>query len=157
MRLPTPPTDSTRTFARVSEAWLACPRCGTVLYFSPRKTLHCTWNRRSARLKCEECRLTFAVGLILWPVGNHQGRGTIPMDQVPQERELAQMRAMEGIGGGSGAGWWMAQERPRKHFQEMHTNVGPRCTCRAEDGPLGDVECPLHGVKDHEGDDPWPR
>jgi hypothetical protein len=159
MRLPVPPSDSTRTFARVEAAWLSCPRCGQVLYFSPTKRLNCTWNPRTARLKCEGCRLTFAIGLMIWPVAAGAGGAptTIPVDQVPYEGELAQLRAMEGIGQGSGAGWWMLKAEPRKSWREVHTNVGPKCSCRPSDGPLGDVGCPLHGVETYEGSDPWPR
>ena len=171
MKLPAPP-ESTRFFARVESSWLACPRCGLVMYFSTtaHRAINCRWDPRTARLKCgysaskglevaaegRGCGLTFAVGLLLWPVAKRPGLpNTIPLDQVPVERELAQMRAMEGIGRGSGAGHWMTE--PRKGWREPHTNVTTECTCKAKHGALGDVECPLHGVPDYEGKDPWPR
>ena len=45
-------------------------------------------------MTCPACHLTCVIGLIAWPV-KRGGRGarTIPRDQVPSERELAQLRA----------------------------------------------------------------
>jgi hypothetical protein len=162
VKVPVPP-ESTRFFARVESAWLACPRCGRVLHFSTtaQHQVGCTWNPRTARLKCRlnqgGCGLTFVVGLMLWPVQKGGIAQTIPVDHVPHERELAQMRAMEGIGKGSGAGWWMSKAQAKRSWRPDDTNVTAGCTCKPSHGALGDVDCPLHGVREYEGEDPWPR
>lgn len=137
--------DATRFFARVTAAVLECPRCGTVLQFG-RTGSHGRentkgWDPTTARLKCHGCELTVLIGLLAWPVrvGGYTRR-TAPMDQVPNERQLAQLRAEAG-------GYWMEEEYAQPRFKPEHTNVTARCFCAQDD--RGELtirpECPIHG------------
>ena len=80
-------------------------------------------------------------------------------DQVPNERQLAQLRAMGELGqGGSGAGWWMPKDQAKAARRPDDTNVTAGCTC-GEAG-IEEEDCPLHGVeqgRESVNKDPWPR
>lgn len=161
MRLPHLPPSVTRFFARSTSGWIECPRCGKLLYYqSLRHVAHpstARWDPRTSRLKCPECGLVGVIGTIFWPVqvGGSNLKRTTPQDQVPHERELAQMRAM----GGEGAGWWMPDAQAVKSYRAEHTNITAKCTCR--EGQEDHPECPIHGLQPdarHQvNDDPWPR
>ena len=161
MRLPHLPASVTRFFARSTAGWLECPRCGKVLYYQStrpvRKRSNCSWDSRTARIRCPVCGLVGVLGTIFWPVqggGTNCGR-TAPLDQVPGERELVQLRAM----GGEGAGWWMPAGWAVKPFRPEHTNITAKCLCR--EGEEDHPDCPIHGwvpdVRLQTNTDPWPR
>src|SRR5438128_6423360 len=149
MRLPHPPPGATRFFAKPISAWVECPRCGKLLYFGSgwgSKHSNAEWDPRTGRLKCpssggQGCGKVFLVGIILWPVAAG-ARQTTPRDQVPNERQLAQMRSW----GGEGAGWWMAEEQAKAAFRPDDTNVTAGCTCREIGGGRLSFTpgCPLH-------------
>jgi hypothetical protein len=185
VRLPRLPDSVTRFWSKPLSFWTECPRCGTVLYaqttkrgFGPagKLTKADIWDPRTSRLHCQECKLTCVVGLILWPVAPGLGHSrTAPQDQVPGERENAQLRAM----GGEGAGWWMPREGLEaggagggrvnaggiKAHRPEHSNITAKCTCRhveAKGSDFWDVdpECPLHREPDPSeqvNTDKWPR
>jgi hypothetical protein len=153
MRLPTPPP-ATRFWAKPLAGWLECPRCGKVIYFQTSKgrtKQNAEWDPRTSRLQCPECKLVLVLGLLAWPVKPGQAR-TAPRDQVPQERQLAQLRAQ-------GAGWWLPQSQAKQGYRPDDTNVTAACTC-PEGAEGGDDQCPVHGiapVDEQVNEDPWPR
>lgn len=162
MRLPHPPAGATRFFARPLAGLLECPRCGQVLSFS--STAHPGWkstkgwNPHTGRLQCWACKYTFVLGLIAWPVRSAGPKArTVPRDQVPNERQLVQMRNMSELGG-SGAGWWMPKDQALTPHRPEHSNITAGCTCpeRSDGGPdlsRRDRACPSHGdqVEEVEG------
>ena len=137
MARPFAPPAGTRFFARVHSATCECPRCGRVLSFGQSRKLNATWDKRTARLTCPSCGLVSLVALLLWPVGG--GQRTIPRDQVPNERQLAEMRAQA-------SGWWLAEIKRGRRPDDSNITAG--CSCRY--GTEGqreseDPQCPLHG------------
>lgn len=155
MRLPHPPSGVTRFFARPLSGVLECPRCGTILFFNSSggggRVQNAGWDKRTSMVHCHGCQLRCVIGLIAWPVVQGSWGRTLPRDQVPGERELAQLRAMEG---GKGAGWWMPKSEAKKAKRPDDTNVTARCTCvQTRDGSLARIDpaCPLHGDYEAEG------
>lgn len=142
-RMPHPP-NATRFFARVISAVLECPKCGTVAALGrgiSGLTPTQGWDPTTARWKCHGCSKTYLIGLIAWPVRmGGWTTGTKPMDQVPNERQLAQMR-------GEAGGYWMEEEYAQPRHKPEHTNVTARCTCPQDD--RGEItvsaECAIHG------------
>ena len=147
MRLPYPPSNATRFFARVHSAIFECPRCGIVYRFSPKHSGG-VWDRQTCTFTCYRCHLTCIIGMICWPVkrgrpgakAGDAGGPTIPKDQVPNERQLAQLRARAG-------GWWMPPEMKKKRRRPDDTNITAACTCKpgTECTDAGDPNCPIHG------------
>lgn len=135
-RLPDPPQGD-RFFARVEAARLECPRCGYLDRFATRgptkgavgnrtaKRLGRTaggWNPLTGRWQCPSCRMTFVLGLLAWPVAKGgQAAATLPRDQVPSARQLAQLRAQ-------GGGLWMRDAV--KRFRASGSNIAAGCTCK---------------------------
>lgn len=80
------------------------------------------------------------IGLIAWPVGLGGGTATIPRDQVPNERQLGQLRAEAG-------GWWMPEQTRKKAHRPDDTNITARCSCAPgkENTSGQDPGCPIHG------------
>ncbi len=115
--------------------------------------------------RCEVCGLTCVAGIILWPTLEGGIKRTAPQDQVPGERQNAQLRAM----GGEGAGWWMPKDQAVKAHRPEHTNITAKCTCRHVTRGKGGVEedwwdpdpnCPIHqepDERDQVNEDKWPR
>ncbi len=149
MRLPHPPT-GTRFFAQVLAAVCECPRCGQVLAFSSRPGRRRgagKWDRATSTLECPYCGLRGLLGLLWWPRRPPGGGPTTAgRDQVPAERQLAQLRAMAG-------GLWMPQEQAKKAFRPEETNVTAACSCRegTENTSQQDPTCPVHGVDQQPG------
>lgn len=153
-RLPHPPADATRFFGRVTAATMECPRCGTVLHLADggrqairRARRHhrspaAGWNPLTSRLECPACELVMLIGLLAWPVGRGgtHGAQTVPRDQVPNERQLSQLRQEAG-------GWWMPQETRKPRYRPDDSNITAACICRpgAENTTAQDPECPIHG------------
>lgn len=100
-----------------------------------------TWDPTTSRVKCRSCGKSYLIGLIAWPVrAGGWSQGTKPMDQVPNERQLAQMRAEAG-------GYWMDDELAQPRYKPEHTNITVKCTCPQDD--RGEItvspECGIHG------------
>lgn len=145
MRLKHPPPSATRFFARPLSGILECPRCGQVLYFqSGTRKSTAGWDKTTGRLTCWSCKFKGVVGLIVWPAG--KGLATAPRDHVPDERQLAQLRAMAELGG-HGAGWWMPKDQAQPAKRPQHTNVTAACNCWSERDKafIWQAGCPLHG------------
>lgn len=161
MRLPAPPANATRFFARPLAGILECPRCGQILSFSNtgkrRRGSTKGWNPQTSELTCWDCGKSVVIGLIAWPVLERSHGRTLPRDQVPNERQLAQMRNMEGLGPG-GAGWWMPKDQALKARRVYHSNITTGCNCgENSDGTPKrppSHNCPIHG--DHvPGSEGW--
>lgn len=124
----------TRFFARVRAAILECPRCGTVLQFGQGKpttvagTGHrCAWDKRTARLRCSDCGLVLMIGLLAWPVRKGGGKvASLPRDQVPNERQLAQLRA-------EASGFWLPEEQAQRRARAEDTNITSNDTGEPEE------------------------
>lgn len=131
------PPDGNRFFARLLAAALECPRCGFVDTFHWRKLSRPGINRLSRRpedqpggwdpltgvWRCKQCGMAVILGILAWPIApGGGGRVTRPRDQVPSERELAQIRAR-------GGGWWLPDSRAVVRSRAEETNVTARCTC----------------------------
>jgi hypothetical protein len=157
MRLPHPPSGASRFWAKVTEFTCECPKCGKVLHArthgnpSRRKSRFPYWDPRTGRLECPQpnggCGKVFVVGLILWPVRVGIGpRVVAPRDSVPNERQLAQLRAMAEQGPG-GAGWWMPQAMAKGITRPDDTNITASCSCKpgTENTLSQDINCPIHG------------
>lgn len=140
-RLPHPPIDATRFFARLRSGDLECPRCGRLLAFGTGRTGGGRWDKRTSRIECFECGLVLMLGLLAWPIRRGAAKLTAPRDQVPSERQLSQLRAMAG-------GWWMPghTRKPRKRADD--TNITAACTCRpgTENTPAQNPHCLIHGA-----------
>lgn len=148
-----PPPVGDRFFARVLSARLECPRCGFLDQFGPasrsrgdrgnpeRRRKGRTplgWNPVTGRWQCPSCRMTFVLGILAWPVasGGSAGPATLPRDQVPSYRQLAQLRAQ-------GGGLWM--RGALKGFRATGANIAAGCTCKpgAHYTDAADPACPL--------------
>jgi hypothetical protein len=140
MRTPHRP-DGTRFFARVIAAILECPRCGTVQGFGPGlKIRQARWDSRSSSLRCSDCGISVTIGMLAWPrlTGGADPK-TRPRDQVPNERQLAQLRALA-------SGIWMGPEHAKRRHRPDDTNITALCTCKpgTEYTEQRDHNCPLH-------------
>lgn len=185
MRLPQLPATLTRFFAQPLAFFAECPRCGQLLYAQTTRrhsrgpaglaAEHTGWDSRTSHLECRACKLVCVAGIILWPVkpGLSHKQRTKPQDQVPGERENAQLRAMAGEGGGGvGAGWWAPRSGVAgvnaggiKAVRPEHSNVTAKCTCRhvtakGQDFWEPDPNCAIHQEPDARetvNEDKWPR
>lgn len=152
-RTANPPAVGDRFFARVEGARLECPRCGYLDRFrttgpakgkvgDPHARLRkrrtaSGWNPLTGRWQCPSCRLTVVLGLLAWPVApGGQAANTLPRDQVPDTRQLAQLRAQ-------GGGLWMRDSL--KRFRATGSNIAAGCTCRpgCHYTNAADPACPL--------------
>ncbi len=151
-RLPHLPT-ATRFYARVLACQFECPRCGHLIQIGRQgrnrgldqaqssQTAGGDWDATTARVKCRVCRLTLLLGLLAWPVrAGGWTSVTKPMDQVPNERQLAELR-------GEAGGFWMPEEMAQPRFKPEHTNITAKCCCAQDDrGELTiSPACLIHG------------
>lgn len=120
---------STRFFARLTSFDLECPHCGDV--YSVRtgssrqkkgsRKFDTAWDPTTGRFRCsnKECGKQYILGILAWPIvaAPHVASAT-PEDQVPNPRQLAQMRK-------EGGGWWLpdseGQRYPRPHTTNLTT------------------------------------
>lgn len=131
------PPDGDRFFARILAAMLECPRCGWLDSFHWRRLSRLPTNLRSRRMedktpgwdpttaswRCGQCGLLVTLGVLAWPLLPVGSRATSrPRDQVPNERELAQLRAR-------GSGIWLPQAQAIPRHRAPDTNITAKCTC----------------------------
>jgi hypothetical protein len=113
---------ATRFFARIERVTLECPRCGYVYTISSRQP-SANWDPNTARFTCTNratgntCGKTYILGILAWPIIPTPGVASQPpRDQVPNERQLAQMRR-------EGGGWWLADEAGQREKRPETTNL----------------------------------
>lgn len=152
-RTPHPPDEAQRFFARVLGAVFECPKCGYLYKFGPGqadRTHNARYDPRTSRFQCDKCGLTLMFGLLAWPVEKGDPRPpTLPRDQVPTPRQVAELRQAE-------HGWWMV--KPKRRHRAEDTNQTAACLCVGSGGAGGVVwnpDCPLHrgegGVGNQQG------
>jgi hypothetical protein len=129
----------------VPATW-SVPRCGRLLAFGTGRSGGCRWDKRTNRIECFECGLVLMLGLLAWPIRRGAAFLTPPRDQVPQERQLAQLRAITALGP-VGAGWWMPEHMRKPRWRMDDTNITAACTCQpgTENTTAQDPNCPIHG------------
>lgn len=128
------PPNATRFFARVRAAVLECPACGHVISFGqPRDAQAGSWDKTTSRLTCPQCQRVFLLGILAWPTrkGGARVSNTLPRDQVPDERQRAELRAQA-------RGWWMPEDQAKGRWRPDDTNGTAVCTCTLR--PSGDRE-----------------
>jgi hypothetical protein len=113
---------ATRFFARIERAILECPRCGKVYQVSSRSPSP-NWDPMTARFTCTNkstggtCGRTYVLGLVAWPIiPTPKVASATPRDQVPNERQLVQLRQ-------EGGGWWLAKEAGQRSIRPEETNL----------------------------------
>lgn len=125
-------TKAQRFFARLASFDLECPHCGDVYqirYGQAKKlsgkgryraTRHPNWDPWTARFTCtnKDCGRSYVLGILAWPVksGAHHVASAPPADQVPNARQLAQMRK-------EGGGWWMEEGEGQRYARPHETNL----------------------------------
>jgi hypothetical protein len=155
-RVPRVPPDTLRFFARIDRFTCECPRCGQIIqaHFDraigqirreqaenkrPARGLRMTYNPLSSRLTCPQCRRTFGVGLLLYPV-HPRATGRQPVDTRPTYQQLMDIRQQAG-------GFFVHQ--PKRGADPVNLAVEAECSCP----PRGRrSDCPIHGWE--QGADP---
>jgi hypothetical protein len=122
---------STRFFARLLSFDLECPHCGDVYQIRSgmarkaggRKFKHPShdpnWDTWTARFLCtnKACGKTYVLGILAWPIiPTPHVASTPPADQVPDPRQLAQMRK-------EGGGWWLPDREAQRYPRPLETNL----------------------------------
>jgi hypothetical protein len=139
--VPKPP-DGTRFFARIDKFHCECPACGAIIVAhrdGTRGSEHSAFKRRRAvqynliasQLTCPDCRRTFGVGLMLWPLKRARKRADLPADHQPTLREL---RALAGLA----YGIWATEVK--RQGDALNIAIDAECIC--VEGWRGD--CPVH-------------
>lgn len=112
-----------RFFARLHSFDLECPRCGDVyvIRLAKKKTSQPSphWDPWTARFTCTNsaCGKTYLLGILAWPiVSAPRVASSPPADQVPNERQLAQLRK-------EGGGWWMPDAEGQRYQRPHTTNL----------------------------------
>src|SRR5258708_5061761 len=158
MPRPSQPPVGDRLLGRSPGARWECPRCGYLDHFKPaggkvpaaapprllRGRSARGWNPGTSRWKCPSCELVVVLGLLAWPIKSGSTRATLPLDQVPNYRQLAQLRAQ-------GGGLWM-RHSPQQ-YRATGSNICAGCTCEPGCAYTNqrDKACPLHGDQVGEG------
>lgn len=105
---------ATRFFARPESFTLECPRCGLVYQIRMgTKAEH--WDHTTSQFKCTNkggCGIVYLIGLLAWPVSPRAWIKGAPRDQVPNVRQLAQLRK-------EGGGWWLA-DTDKQRYEIVH-------------------------------------
>jgi len=154
-RIPHMPDETLRFFARVDRFTCECPRCGQIIqaHFdrnisrvrqdeARKKTptsrssrgegKRLTYNPLSSRLTCTQCRRTFGVGLLLYPV-EPRATGRQPPDTRPTSDQLLEIRRLSG-------GFLVKG----KIAAEAEVNLAIENSCTCPDRGTS-RHCPVHG------------
>lgn len=115
---------SQRFFARLVSFDLECPHCGdvyTVRIGASRKRgkRDPNWDPWTARFLCtnKECHRSYVLGILAWPIiSAPHVASTPPADQVPNPRQLAQLRK-------DGGGWWLEEGEGQRYPRPLETNL----------------------------------
>lgn len=104
-----------RFHARVTSAWLECPACGTLIIIGHRDRQSKGVDRRTSTIECggAGCGRKYVYGLILYSLKPGPGPRTLPRDQVPSTKRLAELRNRVG-------GEWA--DETRGSWRPDHTN-----------------------------------
>jgi len=105
---------ATRFFARPESFTLECPRCGQCYCVRMNEKV-AYWDPTTSLFKCtghQGCGKVYVLGLVAWPVSPRAWIRSIPRDQVPNVRQLAQLRK-------EGGGWWLP-DAARQRFEIVH-------------------------------------
>ena len=111
-------TRAIRFFARPESFTLECPRCGKVYQIRMGRD-QAYWDQSTSRFTCNAkggCEKTYLLGLVAWPVSPRAYPATTPRDQVPNERQLAQLRS-------EGGGWWMPDSEKQRYSKVEESNL----------------------------------
>jgi hypothetical protein len=134
MTTPLDPRDllrrATRFFARPESFTLECPRCGRIYVIRLGKKNPC-WDHTRSIFECVGlggCSKSYIVGIVAWPIAKNARVAGFPRDQIPNERQLAQMRQ-------EGGGWWLPDVAGQRHARVDTTNL-----TLEEDRPLVDPD-----------------
>jgi hypothetical protein len=144
--MPHQPTSPPGTpfFGRIDKFHCECPNCATLIVAHKDPSLKTAtltrlkhgrtlYNPISSTLTCPQCRKTFGVGLLLWPIAPGGQRGPIPSDHQPTRRQLVELAKYS-------YGIWAAE--PRRQGEPFNVAVDGECTCP----PRGwRPSCPVHG------------
>lgn len=95
------------------------------------------YNPLTQRLTCPQCRRTFGVGLLLYPV-KAQSPATQPYDTRPTYRQLLELRQMM-------TGFFV--DKPLSGSDSVNLAIEQECTCKDLFG-RGSDGCPVHGWDD---------
>lgn len=122
-----------RFFAHFTAGELECPACGWVTVIR-QDTAPTTWDWRTSVLRCPACSRRYILGVIAWSVLPGSHTKTLPMDQVPDPKQAAQLRKR--LGG------FHPDERKAHNRPEETNLVGAICTCPQH---RVDHRCLIHG------------
>lgn len=153
-RIPALPPNTLRLYARLDRFTTECPRCGEIL----RANLHHigqvrraeakrsrpttrdpgnpnvqVYNPLTQRLICPQCRRTFVVGLLIYPV-EPRAQPEQPYDTQPSWKQLLRERQLTGA---------FFLDKPIRGAQSVNVVVEGGCQCEVR-GALVPT-CPVHG------------
>lgn len=143
--VPTAPP-GTRFFARVDRFHCECPSCGALIIAHKDGTIgreHSALKRRRAtqynpitsQLTCPECRRTYGVGLLLWPLQKGIRKTNLPADHQPTRRQLRQLAQYA-------YGIWALDVK--RQGDSLNLAIDQECTCPQLEGGWR-PNCPVHG------------
>lgn len=155
-RIPDLPPDTLRLFGRIDRFTCECPRCAHLIRAQFKSVLqtrrkevarkHYSTNGDSApdatiynpltqRLVCPACRVTFAVGLLLYPVADRVPAEQ-PYDTAPTWKQLLAIRHLSSA---------IFLDRPIRGADSVNILVERECACR---GRQLVATCPIHGWRE---------
>jgi hypothetical protein len=108
------------------------------------------WDERASCLRCH-CGAIWIIGLAFWHPKKGPRRPALPRDQVPNRRQLAELRILEDRALRVQAGGVVAgQVETDSETRPLKTNLVAECTCSHLASPLQavrvpDENCPIHG------------
>lgn len=140
-----------RFFARLDRFHCECPACGQLIVAHKdarapeptrksrtaafKRSRYTQYNPITSILTCPACRLSFGVGLLLWPLARGRRRARIPADHQPTRRQLRQLAQYSyGIWG----------EEVKQQGDELNIAIDQECTCPQLEGGWRE-SCPVHG------------
>lgn len=151
------PLPASRFYAVPLAGRMECPQCSYLIIWGvgqqKSRTDQRYWNPVGSVLTCPQCKKVYHLGLLAWPGGSRVTtalEGT-PSDQVPNLRQLAELRQRTG-------GWWVRgsgvtlgttiKNRPdlvrkgRKASDPVNRYIPEGCTCG---DLLWSASCQVHG------------